>query len=108
MFFLTEDEKEQFMMQLSNVQLQEIQKDADRICKRFFRILGSGICDVGEKLPWHIDFKVGYEWKSQYYKKIKKIDLYNDADVKIPWELSRCYHFLRWEKHIGLHKITNM
>lgn len=68
-FFFTEDEKEQFMMQLSNVQLQEIQKDADRICKRFFRILGSGICDVGEKLPWHIDFKVGYEWKSQYYKR---------------------------------------
>lgn len=92
-FFFTEDEKEQFMMQLSNVQLQEIQKDADRICQHLFQILGSGMCDVGEKLPWHIDFKVGYEWKSQYYKKIKKIDLYNDADVKIPWELSRCYHF---------------
>ncbi|PEY37711.1 hypothetical protein CN354_11795 [Bacillus cereus] len=91
-FFFQLDEKENLMKQLSDKQLREIQSEANEICKHFFDLLGSGRCYVGEKLPWHKDFKVGYEWKRQYYKDIERINLFNAADVKVPWELSRCYH----------------
>jgi len=47
-----------------------------------------------EPIDWHIDFKSGYRWDNKLlYKKIKYGD-YQGADVKVPWELSRCYHFV--------------
>ncbi|MEY8346738.1 alginate lyase family protein [Bacillus cereus] len=92
-FFFQVDEKDNLIRQLSDEQLREMQREADHICKHIFDLLGSGGCYVGERLPWHKDFKVGYEWKRRYYKDIEKINLFNSADVKVPWELSRCYHF---------------
>ena len=47
-----------------------------------------------DPIDWHIDFKSGYRWDNKtWYKKIK-FGTTPGADVKVPWELSRCYHFL--------------
>jgi len=47
-----------------------------------------------DPIDWHIDFKSGYRWDNKtWYKKIK-FGTDQGADIKMPWELSRCYHFL--------------
>lgn len=68
--------------------------DADKICEHVFNLLGSGDVSLGEKIDWHIDFKTGWRWKLKYYKKIDCTSLDNPCDVKVPWELSRCQHFV--------------
>ena len=46
-------------------------------------------------IDWHTDFKSGFTWKKgRFYKKYVTTDLSNNADVKVPWELSRCHHLL--------------
>lgn len=71
---------------------QEIIRDADRICSHIFDLLGSGETELGASLPWHEDFKTGFRWENNFYKRIKIVDLNNAADVKVPWELSRFQH----------------
>jgi hypothetical protein len=67
----------------------KIVNDAKDILENKFNLLGSGQTDLGESINWHRDFKNGYEWPQLHYSRIKIVDLSNDADVKIPWELSR-------------------
>ncbi|WP_233147170.1 alginate lyase family protein [Paenibacillus selenitireducens] len=72
---------------------QSIIEDAERICSHRFNLLGSGETQLGRSLPWHEDFKTNFRWEPKFYKYIKIVDLENAADVKVPWELSRCQHF---------------
>jgi len=74
-------------------QEESILKDADRICLHQFNLLGSGETHLGERIPWNKDFKTNDVWKNTFYKHIQIINLNNAADVKVPWELSRCQHF---------------
>lgn len=71
----------------------EIIKDGEKICNHIFNLLGSGDKYLGEKLPWNKDFKTDFVWENKFYKNIKIIDLSNNSDVKVPWELSRFQHF---------------
>ena len=68
--------------------------DADKIREHIFNILSSGDVYLGQKIDWHIDFKTGWRWKLKYYKKVDYGDLNNPYDVKVPWELSCCHHFV--------------
>ena len=68
--------------------------DADRICEHIFDILGSGQVSLGEKINWHRDFKADWIWKPKYYKLIGSLNLDKSYDMKVPWELSRCQHFI--------------
>ena len=43
-------------------------------------------------IEWNKDYFTGFIWKNKYYKRIKLIDLNNNADVKVPWEISR-FHY---------------
>src|SRR5687768_16789158 len=70
-----------------------IVKGAGRILRHEFDLLGSGLCAVGEQLPWHTDFKTGREWPLQYSPDIEFSELDRPTYVKVPWELSRCQHF---------------
>ena len=62
---------------------------ANKICNHIFNLLGSGDVSLGKDIKWNEDFKTGFIWKNEFYKKIKKVDLNNNADIKVPWELSR-------------------
>ncbi|MBM3254442.1 MAG: hypothetical protein FJZ16_09335, partial [Candidatus Omnitrophica bacterium] len=68
--------------------------DAERICKHIFNLLGSGDICLGEKLDWHTDFKTNWSWPLLFYKKLDCRRSDNPSDVKVPWELSRCQHFI--------------
>lgn len=72
---------------------EEIIKDGEKICSHIFNLLGSGDKYLGVSLPWNKDFKTDFVWKNRFYKNIRIIDLNNNSDVKIPWELSRFQHF---------------
>lgn len=67
---------------------------ADKTINHEFDYLGSGLVKLNT-IDWHLDFKSGFRWpKGSFYLKYKKLDLTNAADVKVPWELSRCHHLL--------------
>ena len=71
--------------------------DADRLLRRRVRVLSEDEVDLSERpgsvgiLPWHEDFIHGYRWNPRKF--FKRIDIpYGQADIKVPWELSRCHH----------------
>ena len=68
---------------------------ADTILRHEFELLGSGARELGHALPWHTDFKTGRQWPLLYSTDIEFIELDRPSDVKVPWELSRCQHFVR-------------
>ena len=69
---------------------------ADRICDHTFDLLGSGPTHLGDKIDWHIDFKTGHRFDPRrYYTDIRPASYPGGYDIKVPWELSRCQHFVR-------------
>ena len=70
-----------------------IVKRADAVLRHEFDLLGSGPSLLGDKLPWHEDFKSRRVWPLQYSHDIDTYDLSQPSDIKVPWELSRCQHF---------------
>lgn len=67
---------------------------ADNALDHRFKILGSK-GDVLEPFVWNKDIKTGFEWPNgKFYLDYRIVDPNNNADVKVPWELSRCHHLL--------------
>jgi hypothetical protein len=69
----------------------------DRLRRRVVRLLGANEVDLGiaassgSLLPWHQDVLHDYCWNPRSF--YKQIDIpYGRADIKVPWELSRCQH----------------
>jgi hypothetical protein len=70
--------------------------EADQYCAHVFNLLGSGQTNLGPTIDWHTDFISGYQWNQRrYYKKIHPSPFPGSYDIKVPWELSRCQHFVR-------------
>ena len=65
--------------------------EADGICKHQIPVLGD-IIELGEQIDWHKDYVSGHRWPQGYYKALKKVNLYDDSDIKYVWELSRFHH----------------
>jgi len=83
--------------------MDQILAEANKVCSHVFDLLGSGDKHLDEfvdkhggravigYLPWHFDFKTGYQWNpKQFYKEVRPA--YGKADIKVPWELSRFQH----------------
>ena len=66
---------------------------ADRVLDHVFDLLGSGETKLGDEIDWSRDFKTGYSWPSHRPITGKEIAcLDKNADIKVPWELSRFQH----------------
>lgn len=92
LFFDFKD-REKYVKEIENLNLKDsILESAEDILKHKFNLLGSGDKYLGKNLPWNEDFKTGFRWGNKFYKGIKIVDLNNNADVKVPWELSRFQH----------------
>lgn len=78
---------------LNNDYKKVIRELGEQTLNHHFDILGfSGILSP---IEWNKDIRSEFSWKPGYkYFKYKIIDLNNNADVKFPWELNRCHHFL--------------
>ena len=73
-----------------------ILQEADQICDHTFDLLGSGPVSMGDRLDWHTDFKSGYRWNpTVYWRRLSPAGYPGGHDIKVPWELSRCQHFVR-------------
>jgi hypothetical protein len=92
-FLFDTSQKNKYKEELIKLNKQdEIVENAEKICSHVFNMLGSGDKYLGERLPWNKDFKTDFVWKNRFYKNIKIVDLNNNSDVKVPWELSRFQH----------------
>jgi Heparinase II/III-like protein/Heparinase II/III N-terminus len=69
----------------------------DRLRTRVVRLLGAdevsldGAATGRALLPWHQDVLHGYSWDARTFYKQVRVP-YGRADIKVPWELSRCQH----------------
>ncbi|PKP61720.1 hypothetical protein CVT91_02180 [Candidatus Atribacteria bacterium HGW-Atribacteria-1] len=92
-FLFDINKKEYYIQEFGRLGKEEqIVKQADKLCNHIFNLLGSGDINLGERIKWNEDFKIGFIWENKFYKYIKTVDLNNNADVKVPWELSRFQH----------------
>jgi hypothetical protein len=67
--------------------------DAEAICRHEFNVLGFGPGSLGTPIDWHQDPKSGYHWPKKFYAALYPVtSMANDADVKLPYELSRMQH----------------
>ena len=65
---------------------------ANQICAGKIQVLNNEF-DVSDGIDWDKDYLSGFVWpKGKYFQKYVQVDLTNDADVKIPREISR-FHF---------------
>ncbi len=68
---------------------------AEQALQHTVDLLGSGLVDLGPSIDWHRDFKTGYRWPSNVLgEDVDHLMLGSPCDVKVPWELSRCYHWV--------------
>lgn len=93
-FFETARDTERLRAVLDDEERAALEATADLYCEHVFELLGSGPVDLGTKIDWSRDFKSGFRWDSRYMGDLRIVDLSNDADVKVPWELSRHQHFV--------------
>lgn len=93
-FYFDESRKEKIdKFYNENLDLKEsILKDSEKIINHIFSFLADKEYNLDKNIDWNQDFKSGFIWENKFYKKIKIVDLSNDADVKVPWELSRFQH----------------
>jgi Heparinase II/III-like protein/Heparinase II/III N-terminus len=58
-------------------------------------LLGSGPTQLGHRIDWHRDFKSGTDWRRDVLADDHDyLRLGEPCDVKVPWELSRCHHWM--------------
>lgn len=75
---------------LNAFELEEVDCIVD---KRFFWLGMDG--EPIQSDSWKEDFISGYIWNDRYFQDIVTVNQENNADVKIPWELSRLQHLSR-------------
>jgi hypothetical protein len=60
-----------------------------------FDLLGSGRVRLGRRIDWQQDFTSGVTWPLDVLgDEQDNLRLGQPCDVKVPWELSRCHHFV--------------
>jgi Heparinase II/III-like protein/Heparinase II/III N-terminus len=74
-------------------QCETVLTEAEKIVRHEFNLLGSGPHYLGERIDWHRDPKSGYRWPNKFYTELYPVsNPTNNADVKLPYELSRMQH----------------
>ena len=53
-----------------------------------------GLLESYRPIDWHVDIKSGYRWDPDTWMHDIPIGRSPGADVKVPWELSRCHHLV--------------
>ncbi len=56
------------------------------------RRIWSMVSESYAPIDWHIDIRSGYRWPSVAWYREIEVTPARGADIKVPWELSRCHH----------------
>src|SRR5207248_7100469 len=68
---------------------------AEQALEHIVDLLGSGPIQLGERIDWHRDFRTGIAWPRDVLADDQDyLRLGEPCDVKVPWELSRCHHWV--------------
>lgn len=73
---------------------QLVRREAEEALAHRATLLGAERLELGETIPWDLDFKSGYRWPLAFYQDVEVTRLDDGSDAKIPWELSRGHHLL--------------
>ena len=86
-----------------NINADEVIRRSEDILNHRFSLLGHTYDNYELKnnksseyvpIPWHCDPGSGYVWaKDVWYRHLRK-NVPDGTDIKLPWELSRCQHFI--------------
>ncbi len=82
---------ERSLGELDESERRSLLERADAIAAHRFDLLGSGPVDLGSDIDWSLDFKSGRRWPLKHRLLIEGF-YFDDSDIKVPWELSRCQH----------------
>jgi hypothetical protein len=80
------------------VEVDETVREAERICRHEFDILGFSGLRVGEEIDWHLDVVHGKRSPLKPWYQIPFLDFDVVGDHKIIWELSRHQHLVTLAK----------
>ena len=68
---------------------------AERAVEHVVDLLGSGPVKLGQRIDWQCDFKTGIAWPADVLADdIEVVRSDDPSDIKVPWELSRCHHWV--------------
>jgi uncharacterized heparinase superfamily protein len=66
-----------------------VRREADEALAHRVTLLGADGVELGETIPWDLDFKSGHRWAPGFYQDVEVTRLDDASDAKVPWELSR-------------------
>jgi len=79
-------------------QVEQIVRQADKICLHHFDLLGYEDLPYGDPVDWHLDLVHGKKAPKQAFHKIRYLDFEQVGDSKITWELNRHQHLVTLAK----------
>jgi hypothetical protein len=77
---------------------EEIIKQADKICRHRFDLLGYEDLEYGSPIDWHLDAVHGKRAPRKLFYKIRYLDFAEVGDNKVTWELNRHQHLVTLAK----------
>jgi Heparinase II/III-like protein/Heparinase II/III N-terminus len=78
--------------------VEEIVRQADKICRHEFDLLGYQGLDYGDPIQWHLDRVHGKQAPKKAFYKIRYLDFDEVGDSKVTWELNRLQHLVTLAK----------
>jgi hypothetical protein len=85
-------------------QAEQIVRQADKICRHEFDLLGYEDLDYGDPIEWHLDRVHGKQAPKKAFYKIRYLDFDEVGDSKVTWELNRHQHLVTLAKAFRLTK----
>jgi hypothetical protein len=79
-------------------QVEQIVKQAEKICRHRFDLMGYEDLDYGSTIDWHVDPVHGKRAAQRLFYKVRYLDFDEAGDSKITWELNRHQHFVTLAK----------
>ncbi|MFZ0868010.1 MAG: alginate lyase family protein [Candidatus Sulfotelmatobacter sp.] len=76
----------------------QIVRQADKICRHQFDLLGYEGLEYGDPIQWHLDRVHGKQAPRKAFHKIRYLDFDEVGDSKVTWELNRLQHMVTLAK----------
>ncbi|MBV9580880.1 MAG: alginate lyase family protein [Chloroflexi bacterium] len=97
-FFVDPDRARATVAALAHAYPQHAQRSRDQAehaLRHVIDLLGSGPTQLDARINWQQDFKTGFSWSRQLLPDDQDtLRLDDPCDIKVPWELSRCHHWV--------------